>query len=217
VALTAIPATASARTPATNMGNQPTNPTFTGRTFTAKRITATRPPQNPHMAANGNSNLHNDSWMTDAYWRSGPLGRNLKQTTNSFNQTMPGLCASMTFDSAARMITACPRSSGTPILRSLDPTSLDEFASLDLFAREGPPPENPFQDFTGGGYFYLDEAGHPVVSTNDRKVRVFGLSPTGDSWNTLETYDLTAVLDYGERLSSALPDWQGNIWFVSMA
>jgi hypothetical protein len=28
-------------------------------------------------------------------------------------------------------------------------------------------------------------------------------------------YDLTGVLDDDERISSALPDFQGRIWFVS--
>ena len=36
-----------------------------------------QPPQNPYMAPNPNSNIHNDTWMTDAYKRSGPLGNNL--------------------------------------------------------------------------------------------------------------------------------------------
>jgi len=32
------------------------------------------PPQNPFMAPNGRSNLHNDAYMTDTYGVSGPLG-----------------------------------------------------------------------------------------------------------------------------------------------
>jgi hypothetical protein len=93
--------------------------------------------------------------------------------------------------------------------------TLDLIASYALPGREGPAPTNIFNDFTGGGYFFLDNQNHAVVSTNDRKLRVFGLNAGADGFDVLNTYDLTGVLDYGERLSSALPDWNGNYWFIS--
>jgi len=219
-----LPATAAATVtpiPPDNGAIATTLPSFSGKVWKAKKITATAPPQNPSMAPNGRSNLHNDSWMTDAYWRAGPLGKNLVQTTNNFDLGLPGLCASITFDTQGRVVAVCPTIIGGPTLRMLNATTLDQIASLSLPPREGPASANIFQDFTGGGYFYLDKNDHPVVSTNDRKIRVYALNSAGTSFDTLATYDLSGVLNAGsdtvagERLSSALPDWAGNIWFVS--
>ena len=49
-------------------------PASSGAAVTPHAIPPSNPPQNPFMAANPNSNIHNDTWMTDAYQRSGPLG-----------------------------------------------------------------------------------------------------------------------------------------------
>ena len=41
------------------------------------------------------------------------------------------------------------------------------------------------------------------------------VSPDGRSITKLRDYDLTSVLEPDERISSALPDFRGRIWFVS--
>ncbi|MEI6446721.1 MAG: hypothetical protein WCO96_02430 [Actinomycetes bacterium] len=224
-ALIAVPAAAQAATPASPIGNvapATTLPTFSGNAWTKKPITATKPPQNPYMAANGNSNLHNDAWMTDTYWRSGPLGKNLKQTTNSFGLTLPGLCASLTFDTAGRLLTICPNLSG-PKMRLLDPVTLDLIAEQQLPSKSCPDQvTNPFcvsgnifQDFSGGGYFYLDNQNRFVVGANDRTIRIYSVNAQSNGFNLDASYDLSSVLSEHERFSSALPDWQGRIWFVT--
>ena len=52
-------------------------------------------------------------------------------------------------------------------LRLLDPVTLDSLASYALPPR--PPGSgalgNPFQNFAGGGYFYLDDRGRAVIPT----------------------------------------------------
>ena len=53
----------------------PSLPAFQGAPASKHKIKdPTIAPQNPFMAANPNSNIHNDTWMTDAYQRKGPLG-----------------------------------------------------------------------------------------------------------------------------------------------
>ena len=53
----------------------PSLPPFQGAAATKHKIKdPTIAPQNPFMARNPNSNIHNDTWMTDAYQRKGPLG-----------------------------------------------------------------------------------------------------------------------------------------------
>ena len=92
----AVPATAE---PIPSVG-LPSLPTFEGAPATAKKIKRpTRPPQNPFLAPDPNSNIHNDSWMTDAYRRSGPLGNSLVATSEAMP---PALCGSLAFDRRGR-------------------------------------------------------------------------------------------------------------------
>ena len=46
-----------------------TLPHYQGAPATAHRMRATVAPQNPHLARDPRSNIHNDTWMTDAYRR----------------------------------------------------------------------------------------------------------------------------------------------------
>ena len=57
-----------------------------------KPMPATIAPQNPSMAANPSSNIHNDTWMTDAYQHAGPVGRKLETKTGLH---APSLCGSL--------------------------------------------------------------------------------------------------------------------------
>ena len=63
--------------PLTPSGPAPTLAAHTGKAFKADPVPGvTLPPQNPQMAPNPKSNVHNDTWMTDNYSSlSGPLGR----------------------------------------------------------------------------------------------------------------------------------------------
>ena len=73
----ALSGTASAA-PINDTGN-PSLPPFTGKAATAHKVKdPTIAEQNPHMANNPDSNIHNDTWMTDAYQRSGTLGNDLQ-------------------------------------------------------------------------------------------------------------------------------------------
>src|ERR1700730_15432648 len=73
-------------------------PAFIGSAGRPKKVSAPTPPQNPFMAPNGRSNLHDDAYMTNAYLWSGPLGSSM-QTLSSFQGAE---CASLTIDSAGR-------------------------------------------------------------------------------------------------------------------
>src|ERR1700759_3015179 len=54
------------------------DPAFTGAAAKAHPTTPVAAPPNPYLAGNPNGNLHDDPWMTDAYNRPGPLGKNLE-------------------------------------------------------------------------------------------------------------------------------------------
>jgi hypothetical protein len=75
---------------------------FAAAPAVARPVMPTRPPQNPYLAPNPNSNIHNDTWMTDAYQRAGPAGRRL---VTSFGSYPPSLCGSLAFDRKGRIVT----------------------------------------------------------------------------------------------------------------
>jgi hypothetical protein len=108
--------------------------------WAAPAIPAPRAPQNPYFAANPGNNIHNDTWMTDAYARGGPTGKS--PVTSTGNQPA-SLCGSLTFDKAGRIVTVCPSTIAPPVLRLVDPSSLATLASYTLPAGGPPPPGTP--------------------------------------------------------------------------
>ena len=159
------------------------------------------------MAPNGRSNLHNDGFQTDVNWVSGPLGRDMGDvSTAQFAD-----CASVTFDSRGRIVTVCVGLEG-PRLMMMDPQTLDTIATQPL------PPRIPgaggvFNDFAGGGYFYLGHEERAVIPTTTR--HLFEIAVQGDGFAMRRDYDLTGAVPAGDKVISALPDWSGRYWFAS--
>jgi hypothetical protein len=165
------------------------------------------------MAKNPNNNIHNDTWMTDAYSRRGPLGRSLVASSEG---KPPALCGSLAFDRRGRIVTVCPSAIFPPQARIIDPQSLATIATYDLPTAPDPPGTKTYQNFTGGGYFFLDNKDRIWVATKTDHIFVIGESADGGSLVLLRDYDLTSVLEEStERITSALPDFKGRIWFVT--
>ena len=160
------------------------------------------------MAANERSNLHDDAYQTDAYLRSGPLGIRPQVVSESHT----GLCGSVTFDRRGRIVTVCVGISPVT-LRLLDPATLVSLAEYPLPAR-AVGVGNPFQDFTGGGYFYLDDRDRAVIPTSDRRILVVAVTGAG-AFELDRAYDLSGAVAQGDGTVSALPDWSGRIWFAT--
>ncbi len=173
----------------------------------------TRAPQNPHLAENPSSNIHNDTWMSDAYPGRGPLGRSVETSSGA---ARPGICGSLTFDRRGRIVTICPSTISPPQARIIDPATLEVLATYDL-------PDAPtvdgtanYQNFAGGGYFFLDPRDRIWVITKTNHLFVLGQTPDGTEFRLRKDFDLTSRLNVNrERVTSALPDFQGRIWFVA--
>ena len=172
-------------------------------------------PQNPFMAPNGESEIHDDGWQTDAFAWSGPLGRS-PQTLSSY--LAPGRdCGSIAFDSHGRVVSICISTSG-PELYMFDPSTLATLATFSLPLRT---PEdlllnpNIFQDFSNGGYFYLDNHDQVVTATTTQHIYVIGETAGGEGFALVHDYDLSSVLTSEEEITSALPDSNGLLWFVA--
>jgi hypothetical protein len=150
----------------------PPPPAYQGAPVAAHPIRGTGPvPHNPYMAANGLSQIHDDGWQTDAYAWAGPLGRSAQTFSSLLNRD----CATITFDRQGRDVSICIGASG-PQLYMLDPATLATLATFALPTRQDLP-GNPFQDYTGGGYFYLDNHDRVVTATTTKHVYVIAETP----------------------------------------
>ncbi|HKP89484.1 MAG TPA: hypothetical protein VJT75_05860 [Thermoleophilaceae bacterium] len=183
-------------------------PPLIGKPAVQRPVTAPRVPRHPFMAPNDRSNLHNDAFQTDANRGPGPLGRGMRRASTFFAND----CASITFDSRGRIVSVCVGLI-RPTLYMLDPKTLDTLASMPLPPKERPS-STPFQDFSGGGYFYLDHRDRAVMLTNDRHLYVVRETP-GPGFAIERDYDLNGAIGLMDKPFSALPDWSGRYWFVT--
>ncbi len=160
------------------------------------------------MAPNGRSNIHDDAYMTDTYTVPGPLGDGPEPSSLFVRE-----CGSITFDSQGRIVTICV-GLDRPVLALLDPHSLATLAAMPLPLRNLTSGANPFTDFSGGGYFYLDDKDQAVLPTNDRHLLWSGETPA-PGFQVVRDYDLSGAVPAGDGIESALPDWSGRFWFVT--
>jgi len=186
---------------------------FIGHRAKAKPVDTFRVPRHPFMAPNGKSNIHGDAYMTDTHAPKGVLGRRTK-VDSAFHAAE---CASVGFDRAGRIITICVGLE-RPRLIMLNPNSLETKAEFPLPPRSGGGTgTSPFNDFSGGGYFYLDHHYRVVTPTNNREIWVIGKrrTPAGFFFELERRYDLKGAVPPGESIVSVLPDWNGVLWFVT--
>lgn len=184
-------------------------PQFVGDPAQADPFALPSVPRHPFMAPNERSNIHVDAYQTDANASPGPLGN-----TSTDSIFFARECASITFDSQGRLVTICV-GLDRPILAMLDPDTLTPLASYELPPRSPGAGDNPFTDFSGGGYFYLDDQDRSIMPTTTRHVLV--IEETDEpGFNLVEDYDLTGAVAAGDKVISALPDWRGRIWFASV-
>jgi hypothetical protein len=201
------PAAARAAVPIPEGPDASTLPVFLGAPAKPHPIKGTTVPQNPYMAPNGRSNLHDDAYMTDSYTQAGPLGHAMQRSSALLGRE----CASTAFDAEGRIVTVCVGLDG-PQLELLDSHTLDTLAVFPLPPRI-PSGGSPFTDFSGGGYFYLDNQDRAVIPTTTGHIWVVAESATG--FSLAHDYDVSSALPAGDKIESALPDWSGRIWFVS--
>jgi hypothetical protein len=226
IALPAQAAVASAQQPPTPIPSVaiPPPPPYIGRPATARPVVHSGAiPSNRHMAANGLSEIHDDGWQSDVYTWDGPLGRS-PQTLSSYLATSgtPGIgrdCGSITFDREGRVISICIGLSG-PELYMFDPRTLATLATFSLPPRTAEdvmlnPGTKIFQDFSAGGYFYLDNRDEVVTSTTTQQIYVIGEAPGSPGFRLLHDYSLSGVLAPNEEITSQLPDSHGLEWFTA--
>lgn len=187
-------------------------PSYVGAPAAAQPIAHPPIPQNPHLAPNGRSSMHNDSYSSDAYAVAGPLGRNPKVTSASYGVRE---CATVTFDSQGRIEALCGGLDGFTMML-IDPVTLAPLSELPMPGRDLLSLTNPFTDLCGGTYF--------VLTADDRAL---SLTTTGEIWEVVQpggklakgrSWPLAGHLANADDCLVALTlDWSGRAWFFSQA
>ncbi len=175
-------------------------------------------PQHPYLAPNGQSNMHNDAYMTGTYEVSGPLGINPEVTLQSYADAT-NLCVTITFDRQGRILTVNARFDGFYILL-VDPETLEELASYPLPPRDPSDPLFPFRDTSSGAYFVLDNEDRILVADAENAVQVIRYSDTKGEFELVRKYDLTDFVvpmesPARDHVQMIIPGWDGQLWWFA--
>ncbi len=175
-------------------------------------------PQHPFLAPTGRAGMHGDAYGSGTHPAAGPLGRAPVVRSAKMGE-IAGECAAVTFDSAGRMITVCS-DFFEMALYAMDPDDLGVFAKHVLPLREsnsGGNIQEIMDDTSGGAYFHLDNLDRPIVANAKRVIQRFVLEPEGTRlrWRVEAEWDLNPFLPEGARVTTAIPDWEGRLWFVT--
>ncbi|HWJ11624.1 MAG TPA: hypothetical protein VNS46_19750, partial [Nocardioides sp.] len=185
-------------------------PRFTGAAVTPQPLDAPPVPQNPWLAPNGRSSMHNDAYSTDAYAVSGPTGRALTMRTASYGIRE---CATMAFDSRSRIVGLCGGLEGFTMM-VIDPVTLRAVAQLQLSARDFSKAANPFTDICGGTYFFLDGQDRAYATTTESAIAEVQVGADG-TLSRGRTWPLASYLGSDDCLVATGVDWSGRIWWFS--
>lgn len=161
------------------------------------------------MSDNGTNSMHNDAYASDGYEVSGPLGKNLKQTSATYGLSE---CATIAFDSQGRIVGLCGGLLGFTF-RLINPTTLDQIAKLDMPGRNWATTSNLFSDLCGGTYFYLDKTDHAFALTTGNEL--WKMKVNANSFDHTDTYDLSSAIASNDCALATMPDWSGQIWFAT--
>lgn len=159
-------------------------------------------PSHPYMAPNGKNNIHNDVYMTDVYTIKGPESGDLNVTMSNIGK----LGGTIAFNSENKIITLGIWADGSRALYILDPENLVILDKFDL-------PTGTLS-VAGGGYFYLDQNYRAVIPTVDKRIFIIGTSGNPAKLTLEKEYNLSSLPDPC-NIASVLPDWNGNLWFVT--
>jgi len=179
-------------------------------------------PKHPFMASNGGNNMHCDSYISDTYEASGPMG--LSPRILSRTQGFGGY-GTIAIDPSGRLVAVY--SNGRRFqLELMDQNTLAELASYDL------PPRPaywllqgimPWEYIGAGMYFYLDHLNRAIVPTTENTVQVVQVPTSDGAFQLVREYDLSRYvvpLQWPNRDSVAwvLPDWSGaRYWYATTA
>ncbi len=184
-------------------------PSYTGGPARERPMPAAHLPQHPFLAPNGSSSMHNDSYSSDAYAVSGPLGHDPVVESASYGIRE---CATITFDSQGRILGLCGGVEGFTMML-IDPETLQPISQRVVSERDLTSGANPLTDICGGTYFYLDERDRAFATTTDSSIAQ--LQVVDDEVVEKRRWPVADALPEGDCLVATAPDWSGRTWVFS--
>ena len=204
----------------TQQGAQPVEE-FIGAAATARPVTAKAIPDNPFLLPGSWGCIHDDTYQSDTYDVSGPLGVS-PATTSAWLGTpaVPyALCVGITFDKQGYLIAAAIKIDMTSVpmtsnvqLTLMDPHDLSTLATFDL------PGETYYVGFRPAGtYFYQDQLDRTVVATVQNHILLVSHAQTGGVWSFRQgaSWDVSSVVKAGDSVEALAPDFAGHVWVTS--
>ena len=197
-------------------------PPFYGSAAVAKPLEKTRVPQHPYLAPEGTNGMHGNSYNSGTYDYCGPLGKNPTVTSRSMN-VFGGLVATLMFDSKGRIMCISGNVVGFRLLL-LDAQTLEILAETRLPQRQSTREFFKTLDFdkisndtSGGAYCHLLKGDRPIIGNSDNVIQIFRVDESGKKpvWKVEKEYDVAPYLPQGAYITDAIPDVNGNIWFVT--
>lgn len=184
-------------------------PASLGDSVAAQPMPTIEQPVHPFLNEPQRSSMHGGSYNRDINSFPGPLGNNTRTAHRAFS-SLVGVAPNIAFDNEGRLVTVSIKLNGIE-LQLLDPDTLETLAMLEL------PAKASFDDNSGGGYFHLDAQGRALLAPSDNSIKIYEVVETGAGlqWQVAESYDLGEVLPAGVNVHDVIPDWQGNLWFVT--
>jgi len=165
--------------------------------------------QHPFLAESQRSSMHGGAHNWDINTYPGPLGRKTTAKHRKFSNII-GVAPNISFDSQGRLITVSIKLNSIE-LHLLDPETLETIAMLNL------PPKASASDNSGGGYFHIDVKDRVLLAPANDTISIYEISESSGSpkWQLAEQYDIAGLLPEGTNIHDVIPDWSGNLWFVT--
>ena len=165
--------------------------------------------QHPFLAESQRSSMHGGAHNWDINTYPGPRGYKTTAKHRKFSNVI-GVAPNISFDSQGRLITVSIKLNSIE-LHLLDPETLETIAMLDL------PPKASASDNSGGGYFHIDAKDRVLLAPANDTISIYEISESSGSpkWQLAEQYDIAGLLPEGTNIHDVIPDWSGNLWFVT--
>jgi hypothetical protein len=165
--------------------------------------------QHPFLAESQRSSMHGGAHNWDINTYPGPLGRKTTAKHRKFSNII-GVAPNISFDSQGRLITVSIKLNSIE-LHLLDPETLETIAMLNL------PPKASASDNSGGGYFHIDAKDRVLLAPANDTISIYEINESSGStkWQLAEQYDIAGLLPEGTNIHDVIPDWSGNLWFVT--
>ncbi len=195
---------------------------FIGESAEVNALGAVEGFSHPFLAPEGTNGMHVNSYNTGAYTYSGPLGKDPVVKSKAMN-VFGGLVATLMFDSKGRIMCISGNVVGFRLLlmdadtlEILAETRLPQRASSRAFFRTLDF-DNVSSDTSGGAYCHLLMGDRPLIANADNVIQIYYVDETSGKpeWKVEKEWDLRGSLPRGSYITDAVPDYDGNIWFVT--